>query len=526
MSGNSPASAERRIGSPRWSGSSRSGKRLPTISCGCTGCPPRPLGRSGDGDGKVRIRVDVPALQAEPRGGEHGLSGPAGELVAALCPDALFGRHAYVEPQPAELHVLRNTGNEVHLDARLGLVVERDMAEGLRLEVAVDAAVDDLEDVPVECPGHAARVVVGGFEQYLVLDQVEAEEETVLGSAEQRAYLGEQPLPGWRIEVADRAPEKKHEAAADRGRHVLQVPFEVPDDCVHVEKGIVGEELLRAGLDGRPVHVDSDITDGLPEAIPGIEQQAGFRRRSRSQLDDVHRRQLQHELGRQRLEELCLRPRQVVLGHPGDLLEELGSDRVVEVLRWQGLRAGREPATHVVLEPLAPAGFGGIRVRAIAHGHWSASPDATHARSQDSEGSPARADDQAGVSTSRIPTYTLGRGRTPWPRQCLSASPPNGRARTESSSWFPQALSSRGRSRCGIRSSSTSDTCRPSRGITSAPVSSDAHRSTRHSTSSSPAASIPMSTTPPTVTRTRRSRIAGLRWPRCSPTATASGPRC
>src|SRR5712691_4930287 len=103
MSGNSPASAERRTFSPRWSGSSRSGKRLPMVSCGCTACPPRPLRRSGDGDGEVRVRVDVPALQAEPRVVEHGLGASTGELVAALGPDALFRRHSYVELQVTEL---------------------------------------------------------------------------------------------------------------------------------------------------------------------------------------------------------------------------------------------------------------------------------------------------------------------------------------------------------------------------------------------------------------------------------------
>src|ERR1700674_4835334 len=101
MSGNSPASAERRTVSPRWSGSSRSGKRLPTVSCGCTGCPPCPLSRSGDGDREVRVRVDVPALQAEPRVVEHGLGSSTGELVAAFGPDTLVRRDAYVEPKAA-----------------------------------------------------------------------------------------------------------------------------------------------------------------------------------------------------------------------------------------------------------------------------------------------------------------------------------------------------------------------------------------------------------------------------------------
>ena len=153
---------------------------------------------------------------------------------------------------------------------------------------------------------------------------------------------------------------------------MLQVPLEISDDGVNVKEGVVGDEPRRARLDSQLVDVNRNIADRLPEAIPGIQQPPGLRRRPRAKLDDVHGRQLLHEPGRQRLEQRRLRPRQVILGHSGDVLEQPGSDHVVEVLRWQSLRARREPATRVVFEPLAPVGVVRIRVRAITHGHWSA----------------------------------------------------------------------------------------------------------------------------------------------------------
>src|SRR6266498_1742511 len=99
MSGNSPANVERRTGSARWSGSSRSGNRLPPAGSGGTTRPP--LARSGDRQGEVALRVGVPGLETKPGLLEHGLGGGAAELVGVLRPDAFFRRDADGQPQAA-----------------------------------------------------------------------------------------------------------------------------------------------------------------------------------------------------------------------------------------------------------------------------------------------------------------------------------------------------------------------------------------------------------------------------------------
>ena len=315
------------------------------------------------------------------------------------------------------MHHLRRVGDEVHLDAGRRLVVEGDVPEGRGAEVGVRAVVDDVEDVPVELPGDAARVVVGGFEHRDVLDEVEAEEKAILPAAEERAHPGEQPQPGRRVEVADRAPEEEHEAAADRGGHVLQVPLEVTHEGAHVEERVVGNEAGRAGLHGQLVDVDRNVAQAIREAVPAVEEPAGLRRRSRTELYDVLGLQLAHEPWRERVEERRFRPRQVVLGKLGDVFEQIGSDDIVEVLRRQGLGACREPAAHVFLEPCAPVGFVRIRVRAIAHGRRPAVGGMWRPPPRNFEGRLPRVDSQAllempdwgpalSVAVGPIPTYT------------------------------------------------------------------------------------------------------------------------
>ena len=54
---------------------------------------------------------------------------------------------------------------QVGLDARGLLVVERHVLEGRRVEIAIEMAVDHVEDVAVELGGHTLAVVVGGLER-------------------------------------------------------------------------------------------------------------------------------------------------------------------------------------------------------------------------------------------------------------------------------------------------------------------------------------------------------------------------
>src|SRR5439155_7632465 len=85
--------------------------------------------RRGHREREVTVGVDVPPLEPEPRVLEHGLRGGPGELVGTLRPDALVRREGDPQPQAAEVHLLRAVGDEVHLDAGLGLIVEGEVAE-------------------------------------------------------------------------------------------------------------------------------------------------------------------------------------------------------------------------------------------------------------------------------------------------------------------------------------------------------------------------------------------------------------
>ena len=151
-----------------------------------------------------------------------------------------------------------------------------------------------------------------------------------------------------------------------------EVLLEIAHEGAHLEVRVVGHEPGRGRLDGQLVDIDGDIANRPREPVPGIEEPARLRRRSRAQLHDVSRGEVAHEAGRELLEQRRLGARQVVLGQPGDVLEELGADGVVEIFRGEALGARGEPVTHVLLESPTPVGLVRVGVRSIAHGHQSA----------------------------------------------------------------------------------------------------------------------------------------------------------
>src|SRR5207237_9471393 len=65
---------------------------------------------------------------------------------------------------------------QMHLDAPVGRVVKRAMTERCKIEVAAELAVHAPQDVDIEPRGDACRVVIGGVEDRLVLDQVDADD--------------------------------------------------------------------------------------------------------------------------------------------------------------------------------------------------------------------------------------------------------------------------------------------------------------------------------------------------------------
>ena len=115
-------------------------------------------------------------------------------------------------------------------------VVERDVLEGVEVEVGVQLAVDHRQQVAVERRGDAGGVVVGGLEHGRVLDQVGAEQQPVLRAQQRgRASAGTPPRAG--REVADRAAEEGDHARALGGGQRVEVALEVAEDAVHAQPG-------------------------------------------------------------------------------------------------------------------------------------------------------------------------------------------------------------------------------------------------------------------------------------------------
>jgi len=80
-----------------------------------------------------------------------------------------------VEAPAFDGHVLGIGTDQVHLDARFGLVEEGAMNEARRVDVAVQLVADALQQVEVERSGDMGAVVVGRLQHCTILDQIDAD---------------------------------------------------------------------------------------------------------------------------------------------------------------------------------------------------------------------------------------------------------------------------------------------------------------------------------------------------------------
>src|SRR5262249_56409337 len=110
----------------------------------------------------------------------------------------------------AQDDVLRRQAFEVHLDAMLRAVVERLVAEAVEIEIGAELAVDAAQQVEIEGGGDAGRIVIGGLEHPLVLDEIDADDE-VRALPKQAGGLAPGTGRLRRLEIADgRAPGEYH----------------------------------------------------------------------------------------------------------------------------------------------------------------------------------------------------------------------------------------------------------------------------------------------------------------------------
>ena len=252
-----------------------------------------------------------------------------GELGADLGPQVLPGTQIDDQVvEPAHRDPLVPVGHQVHLDAVRDGVPVRAVRVGVGVEVRAELAVHDHERVPVERRGDPGGVVVGGEQPRLVLDQVRSEQEPVAGGE----GVGDRRQEGptlVRVEVADRRAQEG-EQGAPAGGDPVQVAAEVADHGVDGDarvplgdRGGRGSQDLLADVDGR----ERAQRPGRPQ---GVEQQTGLVGGARSELDEGAGSGEVGDLVGAGGEDRPLGLGRVVLVQPGDAVEQMRADLVVE----------------------------------------------------------------------------------------------------------------------------------------------------------------------------------------------------
>src|SRR5262249_16458777 len=121
-------------------------------------------------------------------------------FIAVLGVDRLAG--AELDDPSAHAHLLTLLPDEVHLDAVAFAIVESAVVEAREIEIAIELAIDALEQVEVELRRQAGRVVVGGIENARVLHQVDPDDQRCAAS-QHAAGVAQESASFMRLEIAD-----------------------------------------------------------------------------------------------------------------------------------------------------------------------------------------------------------------------------------------------------------------------------------------------------------------------------------
>src|SRR3989449_7196484 len=183
---------------------------------------------------------------------------------------------------------------------------------------------------------------------YTTLFRSDAQEQSAAG-AEKLANLDQQCPTGRRVEVADSAAQKQDQATADRRRNTLEMPLEVADDRVDVDRRIVVDEGADGLRETVPTDVGRDITD-INSTADDIVQKPHLPAGPRPELHDFARPDPSHHLRGDVPDDNLLDPREIVLRKLGDALEENGTGVVVEIFGGKPTRASLEPPADVIRE--------------------------------------------------------------------------------------------------------------------------------------------------------------------------------
>ena len=204
------------------------------------------------------------------------------------------------------------------------------------------------------------RVVVRGDERGLVLDQVGAEQQRVARATAGRCTEAEERGALRRAADCRSCRRGTPSAAAPAVVGQREPAREVGDQRVHRQPRMLGEQRVPGQVEGALADVHRNV--GV-QRRSAPRSDGGSSRRSRSPARPAcGRRWRRGDLAGARDEDLPLRAGRVVLGQPGDLLEEFAALGVVEPLRRQLLGVRVSPSATSARRAAAVASAGRVRV--------------------------------------------------------------------------------------------------------------------------------------------------------------------
>ena len=232
----------------------------------------------------------------------------------------------------------------MHLDPRPVVVPHRLVPERRHRHVAVQFAVDPLQQVQVERRRHPRRIVIGRHQHVGRLDPVHPDQQH-RPLAQRCAHRPQQVGRHQRRHVADRRSGKEPQLGAVRHRGGQRDrPHEIGLHRIH---GQVGKPL-RQHAGRRPQEVAGNVYRHIGGWIRAAQQDRRLGGRSRSELH--HRPPLAdalRDLGTDRLQDRRLGPGGIIFGQVGDLLEQLGAAPVIEPAGGDRPRPPRQAAHHI-----------------------------------------------------------------------------------------------------------------------------------------------------------------------------------
>ena len=253
---------------------------------GLSGRPRCNQGAKRSGSATARIMAKSPAGSVHSRNRRPA----AGKQQDAAAAQAIFvavlgvDRRAFGEPEAAGLTTLNATSRVATrwISMRDRMSFQRASWRNARPDVAVELAVDAVEEVEGELGRHAFRVVVGGDQPLDPLDPVHADQQP-RARAEQRAELAQEVGRAPRHEIADRraGEEAEPRQMLDAARQARTAARSRRRPGLPRSSGSL-LQLGRAVLEIIAGNVDRDVCCGRDR----FEQDRGLGLRSGAELDD------------------------------------------------------------------------------------------------------------------------------------------------------------------------------------------------------------------------------------------------